>query len=147
MNRENYLLVQCVFYLFWSKKQTWKDRLQLEMLCFILSSHTKKHLPVCKKGLFLPLRSSHEQCSNMSSTIVSGFPGGPVVNFWISAWNSGDTGLILGLKRSPGERNGNPLQYSCLANPVDGGAWQATVYGVSRVGQDTVTKQQRQCLL
>ena len=44
--------------------------------------------------------------------------------------NAGDVGLTLGLGRSPGERNGNPLQYSCLGNPMDRGAWQATVPGV-----------------
>ena len=40
-----------------------------------------------------------------------------------SACNAGDLGLIPGLERSPGEGNGNPLQYSCLENPTDGGAW------------------------
>ena len=44
--------------------------------------------------------------------------------------NAGDTGLISGLGRSPGEGNGNPLQYSCLENPTDRGAWWATVHGV-----------------
>ena len=42
--------------------------------------------------------------------------------------------------RSPGEGNGNPLQYSCLENPMDRGAWQATVHGVARVGHDLATK-------
>ena len=41
-----------------------------------------------------------------------------------------DTGLIPGLGRSPGEGNGNPLQYSCLKNPIDREAWQATVHRV-----------------
>jgi len=50
----------------------------------------------------------------------------------VSAYNSGDSGLIPGLGRSPGEGNGNPLQYSCLENPMDGGAWQATVLGVAK---------------
>ena len=40
-----------------------------------------------------------------------------------SAWNMGDLGSIPGLGRSPGEENGNPLQYSCLENPMEGGAW------------------------
>ena len=57
-----------------------------------------------------------------------------------SACNVGDPGSILGLGRSPGEGNGNPLQYSCLGNPMDGGAWQATVHGVVRVRHDLVTK-------
>ena len=41
-------------------------------------------------------------------------------------------GSIYGLRRSPGEGNGNPLQYFCLENPTDGGAWQATVHGVTK---------------
>ena len=49
-----------------------------------------------------------------------------------SACNAGDLGLIPGLGRSPGEGNGNPLQYSCLENPMDGGAWQASVHGVTQ---------------
>ena len=48
------------------------------------------------------------------------------------ACNAGDPGLISGLGRSPGEGNGNPLQYSCLGNPMDGGAWQTTVHGVAK---------------
>ena len=44
--------------------------------------------------------------------------------------NAGDVSLISGLARSPGEGNGNPLQYSCLENPKDRGAWWATVHGV-----------------
>ena len=43
-----------------------------------------------------------------------------------------DTGLIPGLRRSPGRGNGNPLQYSGLKNPVDRGAWWATVHGVTK---------------
>ena len=48
-----------------------------------------------------------------------------------SACNAGDLGLIPGLGRLPGEGNGNPLQYSCLENFMDRGAWQATVHGVT----------------
>ena len=46
--------------------------------------------------------------------------------------NAGDVGLIPGLGRSPGEGNGNPLQYSCLENRMDRGAWQATVHGIAK---------------
>ena len=46
--------------------------------------------------------------------------------------NAGDVGLIPGFGRSPGEGNGNPLQYSCLRNPMDRGAWLATVHGVTK---------------
>ena len=49
-----------------------------------------------------------------------------------SAYNAGDLGLIPGLGRSPREGNGNPLQYSCQKNPMDRGAWQATVHGVTK---------------
>ena len=49
------------------------------------------------------------------------FPGGSEVK--ASAWNSGDLGSIPGSGRSPGEGNGNPLQYCCLENPMEGGAW------------------------
>ena len=57
-----------------------------------------------------------------------------------STCNSGDPGLIPGLERSPGEGNGNPLQYSCLENPRDRGTWRAIVHVVTRVGHDLVTK-------
>ena len=49
-----------------------------------------------------------------------------------SAYNVGDLGSIPGSGRSPGEGNGNPLQYSCLENPIDRGSWQATVHGVAK---------------
>ena len=58
-----------------------------------------------------------------------GFPGGSEVK--ASAYNAGDLGLIPGSGRSPGEGNGNPLQYSCLENSMDRGAWQVTVHGVA----------------
>ena len=51
-----------------------------------------------------------------------------------SACNAGDRGSIPGLGRSPGEGNGNPLQYSCLENPMNEGAWQAIVRGVAKTG-------------
>ena len=57
-----------------------------------------------------------------------GFPGDSEVRN-LSA-NAGDSGSITGLGRSLGEGNGNPLQYSCLENPMDRGAWWATVHGV-----------------
>ena len=49
-----------------------------------------------------------------------------------SAYNVGDLGSIPGLERSPGEGNSNPLQYSCLENPMDRESWQATVHGVAK---------------
>ena len=64
----------------------------------------------------------------MKSTL--GFPGGSEVK--VSACNVRDLGSIPGLGRSPGEGNGNPVQYSCLENPMDRGAWWATVHGVAK---------------
>ena len=61
---------------------------------------------------------------------LSGFPGGS--DSKESACNEGDLGLIPGLGRSPGEGNGNPLQYSCLENPMDRGALRGTVHGVAK---------------
>ena len=57
-----------------------------------------------------------------------------------SVYNVGDPGLIPGSGRSPGEGNGKALQYSCLANPMDRGAWQATFNGTTRVGHNLATK-------
>ena len=57
-----------------------------------------------------------------------GFPGGS--DSEESACNAGDLGLIPGLERCPVEGNGNPLQYSCLEDPMDRGDWRATVPGV-----------------
>ena len=48
-----------------------------------------------------------------------------------------DVGLITGWGRSPGEGNGTPLQYSCLENPMDGGAWRATAHGVTKESDTT----------
>ena len=58
-----------------------------------------------------------------------GFPGGSMVKN--PPANAGDAGLIPGSRRFPGEENGNPLQYSCLGNPMDRGTWRVTVHGVA----------------
>ena len=63
-------------------------------------------------------------------THTEGFPGGS--DGKESACNVGDPGSIPRLGRSPGEGNGNPLQYCCLEKPMDGGAWLATVGGVAK---------------
>ena len=80
-----------------------------------------------KHNLFLPLFSMY-----------MGFPCGSAGEE--STCNAGDLGSIPGLGRSLGEGNGNPLQYSCLGNPMNRGAWWATVYGVARVRHNLVTK-------
>ena len=58
------------------------------------------------------------------------FPGGS--DGKVPVYNAGDPGSIPGSGRSPEEGNGNPLQYSCLGNPMDRGAWGATVHGVTK---------------
>ena len=64
-----------------------------------------------------------------------GFPGGSEVkNPPANAEDEGDMGSVPGLGRSPREENGTPLQYSCLENSMDRGAWQTTVRGVTKSG-------------
>ena len=73
------------------------------------------------------------QSFNRYISIQREFPGGSVVkNPPSNAGDAGVSGSMSGLGRSPGEGNENPLQYSCLGNPMDRGAWRATVRGVSK---------------
>ena len=75
------------------------------------------------------------------SSFTFDFPGGS--DGKASVYNVGDLGSIPGSGRFPGEGNGNPLLYSCLENPMDGGAWKAAVHGVAdgqtRLGDFTFT--------
>ena len=82
------------------------------------------------EGLDLHTSHPHLHLGNL------GFPGGS--DGKESACSAGDTGLIPGLGRSPGEGNGNPLQYSCLGNPMDRRAWRVTVHGAAK--ESDVTK-------
>ena len=66
-----------------------------------------------------------------STVLLEGFPGSSVGKE--PACKAGDPVSIPGLGRCPGEGNGNPLQYSCLEDPMDRGDWQTTVHGVARV--------------
>ena len=72
-------------------------------------------------------------CVCVDVLMPTGFPGGSEVK--ASACNAGDMGLIPGLRRSPGEGSGYPLQYSCLGNPMDRGAWLQSM-GLQRVRHD-----------
>ena len=68
-----------------------------------------------------------------ANNLNMGFPGGAVVrNPPANAGDIRDEGLTPGWGRSPGGGHGHPLQYSCLENPMDRGAWQATVHGVAK---------------
>ena len=69
-----------------------------------------------------------------------GLPYSVVKNMPANEGDARDVGLIPGLGRSPGGGHGNPLQYSCLKNLIDGGVWQATVHGVRRRQHDRVTE-------
>ena len=73
---------------------------------------------------------SKGNCIQCSVTAYMGFPCGPAGKE--SARNAEDLGSISGLGRSPGERNTNLAQYSCLENPTDRGVWQSTVHGVTK---------------
>ena len=71
-----------------------------------------------------------------------GFPGGPVgKESTFNAGNAGGVGLILGWGKSPGGGHGNLLQYSCLENPEDRGAWRGTVHRVTK----SQTQQKQLC--
>ena len=83
----------------------------------------------------IPKKSNAKKCSKYCTVALishasRGFPGGS--DGKVSAWNAGDLGLIPGSGRFPGRGNGNPLQYSCLENPRDGGAWWTAVSGVAQ---------------
>ena len=87
----------------------------------ILSHWTTREIPVLSFFICLP------------TSIHGGFPGGSMVkNLPANAGDAGDMGSIPGSERPPGEGNGNPLQYSCLENSTDKGAWQVTVRGVAK---------------
>ena len=78
-------------------------------------------------GLTDKYRTSHPKAEAYTKHDFPGGSGGKA-----SVYNAGDLGSSPGLGRSPGEGNGNPLQYYCLENPMDRGAWWATVYGVAK---------------
>ena len=84
----------------------------------------------CSAVLRWPHRAHSRNLSAVNTDLPMTFLGGS--DSKASAYNARDLGSIPGLGRSPREGNGNPLPYSCLENPMDGGAWWATVHGVSK---------------
>ena len=90
------------------------------------------------KITFINIIAHQKSMKDLRSYQTMGFPHSSAGKE--STWYAGDWGSIPGSGRSPGKENGNSLQCSCLENPMDGGAWQATVHGVARVRQDLVTK-------
>ena len=104
------------------------------MYVFCYSLHTSPH-PLLPTPSSCVRKSVLSVCASIAADEIQiflrcEFPGGSEVK--ASAWNAGDSGSIPGSGRSPGEGNGNPLQYSCLENPMEGGAWWATVHGVPK---------------
>ena len=73
------------------------------------------------------LRTRYNESHELKNKYTTGYPGGSE-----SAFNVWDPGSILGSGRFPGEGNGNPLQYACLENPMDRGAWRIVVHGLPK---------------
>ncbi|CAI9165511.1 unnamed protein product [Rangifer tarandus platyrhynchus] len=94
-----------------------------------LKKGSKAYTPAFQAGVFTSKLTQGSAVLVVVSTCL-GFPGGSEGK--VSACNVGDPGSIPQSGRFPGEGNGNPLQYSCLENPMDGGAWWATVHGVAK---------------
>ena len=99
--------------------------------CTHTHTHSHTHSLSLSHGCPDPFPSPCSPSTETFYTILTlwGFPGS--LDGKVSACNAGDLGLIPGSGRSPGEGNGNPLQYSCLENSMDGGAWWATVHEIS----------------
>ena len=96
-----------------------------------LVSQLVKNLPAMQKMPVQSLgREDHQEREQATHSSVLGLPCGSDCKE--SACNAGDLGLVPGLGISPGERNGYPLQYSCLQDSMDKGTWQATVHGVAK---------------
>ena len=114
-------------------KKSVKICLIVVLICMSLMANVTDYLFICLLAslccLWRNVFSDPLPIFNYFSFII-GFPGGSEVK--ASVCNAGDMGLIPGSGRSPGEGKGNPLQYSCLENPMDGEAWRATVHGVSK---------------
>ena len=92
--------------------------------------------------MYITKLGSHHKFSGQNNCLQLSEKGG-LPHSWVgkkSACNSGDPGSIPGSGRSPGAGNDNSLQYSCLENPMDRGAWRATVHGFIRVRHDLATK-------
>ena len=102
----------------------WEDLLQEDMAT--LPSIIAWSIPADRRAW----QSTGSQSVGQDCSNVEGFPGGS--DSKEAACNAEDSGLIPGLGRCPGERNGNPLQYPCLENSMDRGAWRATIRGVAK---------------
>ena len=93
-----------------------------------------KNLPAMQESLHSWVRKIHWRRDRLPTPVFLGFPCGSA-----GKESTCDAVQSLGCKRSPGEGNGHPLQYSCLENPMDRGAWGAPVHGAQRAGHDWMT--------
>ena len=99
-------------------------------------------LPHCRQILY---QLSHSKCFIIIISIImscSQFNGASHIALVVNnpPTNAAEAGLSCGSGRTPRRRNGNALQYSCLENPMERGAWWATVHGVAKRGQDWATE-------
>ena len=134
----------------WSGK-THQSFLGLDFIFELWWMISRKYIATLHKNIFTFTTSIHPEIEGWSSDVIDvqreskyygffffwrapryvrGSPGGS--HGKEAVCNAGDWGLIPESGRSPGEGNGNPLQYSCLENPMDRGAWRATVHGVAK---------------
>jgi len=98
----------------------------------------KNVYPMCRKKCILCVKKKSVSKTIKYLGINLNEPGGSLIkNPPANAGGAENVGWIPELGRSPGEGNGNPLQYSCLGNPMDRKAWRATVYGVPKVSDTT----------
>ena len=103
------------------------------IIVFLISGCMEQILLKREKGKGVPQSKPRPDYKAIMAT--KGLP------WWLSSkeftYNAGDTGSIPESRRCPGGRNGNPLQYSCLGNPMDRRAWQATVHRVAQESDTT----------
>ena len=99
----------------------------------VIRQQSKSSLSQALRGFSLS-EKSHLKTEIKEPVVMMGFPGGTVVkkNLPANAADTGHVGSIPGLGRSPGGGHGNPLQYSCLENPMDRRVWQATIHRVAQ---------------
>ena len=94
------------------------------------AKHPKTHIDQINKDQTQRTNIKSSKGKTTNTPVFLDFPGSS--DYKEPASNVGDLGSIPGLRRSPGGRHGNPLQYCCLENPMDRGAWWARVHGITK---------------
>ena len=118
-------------------RMDWLDLLAVQGTLKHLLQHHSSKASILQNSAFLMVQLSHRYMTTGKTVVLTRWTfvdkvisGGS--DSKTSAYNAGDPGSIPGSGRSPGEGNGNPLQYSCLENPIDGGTWWAAVHAVAK---------------